>query len=311
MNPLLVEPVDSKQILLNLIILFFTFSLEGSLYHSQKEENIAPFDEFILTWNGKRPENDKINFYVRLKTDAWSPYFLYATWGKSGQNSYRYGTDIRVDQDVISTKTKATGFEIKVEGANPKDFCYHVYVNQEKTICHNVSNLGSIRLDVPGLSQKTLDHPRKMDLCSPTSSTAVIRYLSNASIDPVLFAENVCDSGFDIYGNWILNVAEASSILDSWHCWVERLCGFEELHARLMKNTPVVVSVRGPLKGSALPYAKGHLLVVKGYDAEKNMVLCMDPAFPTNEETNIAYPLSDFMAAWERRGLLSYIFEKK
>jgi hypothetical protein len=37
----------------------------------------------------------------------------------------------------------------------------------------------------------------------------------------------------------------------------------------------------------------------------------MDPAFATNEETVISYPLQDFTEAWGRRGFISYIFEKR
>jgi hypothetical protein len=75
-----------------------------------------------------------------------------------------------------------------------------------------------------------------------------------------------------------------------------------------MQNTPVIASVRGPLPGSALPYAKGHLLVVTGFDAETQNVLCMDPAFPSDAATQTAYPIADFVAAWNRRGNIAYIF---
>ncbi len=280
------------------------------MYHSQALENIAPFNELILTWNGKRPTSGTVNFYVRLKTEQWSPYLLYASWGTNKQCSYANISEIRVYQDTITTQTFATGYEILVEGADVADFRYHVFVNQAKPTVE-LSNFCSVQLQVPGLSQRILNHPRKLDLCSPTSTVAVTEFLLNQTIDPLTFASNVIDSTFDIYGNWVLNLAHASSLLgDQWNCWVERLNGFALLHARLLKNTPVIVSVKGPLSGSALPYAQGHLLVVTGYDSIAKRVCCMDPAFPTNSETLVQYPLQDFVEAWNRRGFISYIFEK-
>jgi hypothetical protein len=105
-------------------------------------------------------------------------------------------------------------------------------------------------------------------------------------------------------------VAQASTYLGKdWGLWVERLRGFQDLYERLLLNTPVIASVRGPLPGSAKPYLHGHLLVISGFDPERGEVLCMDPAFPTDEKTHIGYGLKDFLSAWKKRGNLAYIFQ--
>ncbi len=281
------------------------------------EESVEPFDELILTWNGARPSDGNYLIYVSLKTEEWSPYLLYGLWGHKGQSSFvhnKQGCSVQVHQDVVSVKKakKATGFRVKVVFENGTSIeslrSLHAFTNSLGQTLSKQTPMQSICLDVKGLSQMRLSHPRAQDLCSPTSTTAVIRYLLNQEVpDPVAFAERSWDYGFDIFGNWVLNVAESSSILgDEWDCWVARLCGFEDIYEFLSQKIPVVVSVRGPLLGSALPYAKGHLLVVIGYDAMNESVLCMDPAFPTDEETLVAYPLKDFMKAWERRGFFSY-----
>jgi hypothetical protein len=69
--------------------------------------------------------------------------------------------------------------------------------------------------------------------------------------------------------------------------------------------------VRGPLPGSAKPYANGHLMAVIGYDPSQQTVICMDPAFPADSETHVVYHLSDFLQAWSRRGNVAYVFAKK
>ena len=286
------------------------------------EEKAAPFDELMLSWNGNRPSNGKYLFYVSAKVDEWSPWLLYASWGSDEQMSCASIAEkgfARVYQDAFSITggKKGVGFKIKIVPEGNSDinnlWGLHVYTNgdQIKEQKEAISCTEFIHLPVGGISQVPLNHTRHMDLCSPASTTAVVRYLSrNAQIDPVHFAENVWDKGFDIFGNWVFNAAQAAVELGpNWNCWVERLSSFNDIYGRLHQGTPVIVSIRGPLPKSALPYAKGHLIAVVGYDPEKKEVICMDPAFPKNAQTLIGYNASDFIQAWNRRGKIAYVFE--
>jgi len=288
------------------------------------EENLAPFHELMLSWNAPRPSQGQYLFYIRVFTTEWSPWMIYASWGSEGQLSFSdkaEGFPARVYQDALEILdgAKATGVQIQVvaEGGAPLDKIHgiHLYTNGDMSFQDSLISLNGSRVEIPllGISQMQLDHPRHRDLCSPTSTVSVVRHLlQDYSIDPVCFAQNSWDGGFDIFGNWVFNVAEASNLLGSgWDCWVERLRGFHAIVERLHQNTPVIVSVRGPLSGSAQPYAKGHLLVVKGFDPAKNRVLCMDPAFSTDAETDVSYDLDDFVASWGRRGNVAYLFAKK
>lgn len=302
--------------------------VDASMFHSYSnpkiwtEENIPAFDELFLTWNGNRPLQENYHFYVSVKLEDWSPEILYASWGKNLQSTFISRTpdeSILGYQDALNVLKgkKATGFRIRVadDKGSPIDMnlALHVYTNAENAIDKDRSFDSSILLDVPGISQMQLDHPRNEELCSPTSTTAVIRYLSkNLSLDPLEFAQFSKDKEFDIFGNWVLNLVQASSELGpSWDLWVQRLENFGDIYERLLQNTPVIVSVRGPLQGSASPYAKGHLLAVIGYDVETSQVICMDPAFSKDEETRVRYGLSDFLEAWYRRGKIAYIFSRK
>jgi hypothetical protein len=310
-------------------LLFSASSARAHLLHQRaveeiwREENLPPFDELILSWNAKRPSEGKYLFYISIKTEDWSPWLFYASWGSEGQSSFLSTTEkdpVRSYQDAIEVMQgkKGTGFQIKVlaEGAaSLKDmFALHAYTNGDKTAdaLPAISSATPIALSVKGLSQMALDHVRRADLCSPTSTTAVVRHLANHSnLDPILFAKQAWDGGFDIFGNWVFNVAAAASELGScWNSWVERLNGFDDIYRQLLQGTPVVVSVKGPLKGSALPYAKGHLMVVTGFDPKEQKVVCMDPAFPQDRQTTVFYDLSDFVQAWNRRGRVAYMFHK-
>lgn len=313
-----------------LVILNFA-QLEAYVMHHQapvvqewKEENLPPFDELMLSWNAARPVQGKFLFYVSVKVDTWSPWLLYAAWGHEGQSSFSNQAEdapVKVYQDALEVMEgkKATGFQIKIVAEDSSSlrsvYGLHVYTNGDRFQEDESKDLPatSISLQVPGLSQMALDHVRHKDLCSPTSTAAVTRYLSHdETIKPLPFAEQVWDAGFDIFGNWVLNVAQAASLLGrDWDCWVERLHGFNDIYNSLKQGIPVVVSVRGPLPKSAQPYAKGHLLAVIGYDALNQKVLCMDPAFQTDHETHASYELLDFVQAWNRRGNVAYFFKKK
>jgi hypothetical protein len=288
-----------------------------------KEETLLEFDELILSWNSIRPFEGKYLFYVRVKIDSWSPWLLYATWGSDGQSGFFKATQdapVRVYQDVLSVRggEKATGFQIKIVAQDNALLnniqSLHVYTNSDETekSQSKSSYLLPVYLQVPGLSQMALNHKRSTALCSPTATAAVSRYLANNyNIDPVVFAQNSWDSGFDIFGNWVFNVAEASIQLGpQWDCWVDRLSGFDDIYEKLQEGTPVIVSVKGPLPGSAQPYSKGHLIAVIGYDPKEQKVICMDPAFSSDDQTHVCYALSDFIQAWNRRKRLAYIFKR-
>jgi Peptidase_C39 like family len=285
--------------------------------------DLSPFDELILTWNGQRPERGHLIFYISILSDGeWSPEIPYMRWGAEGQctlESLR-GAFCQNQEDSIFLKRDrcGTGFRIAVsgeEGASPSTL-------RNLTAC--TSRLSDYQLQLPtgplrgvklnirtGRSQMTLDHLCHRSLCSPTATSTAINYLLKARrVDPIRFAEQVRDQRIDIYGNWVLNMAQAAAELGpKWTCYVARLKGFEELHARLIRGLPVVVSVKGEIPGAPLPYSQGHLLLIRGYDPATKRVLVIDSAFPTDAGIETSYALDDFLAAWSLRKNVAYIFE--
>lgn len=284
-----------------------------------EKEGLLDFDELFLSWCGERKHQGMYFFYVSVKVDDWSKPLLYASWGKEGQSTYSKKSvedSFQIYQDAaqVLDGKKATGFRILIEtegGASIESlYSLHVFINCPgpfyEPMCYQ-----TIDLPVTGLSQMMQSHERADSLCSPVSITAVLKYLLNKqNIDPLAITKGSWDQGFQIFGNWVLNTAEASTWLgENRACWVQRCTGFDEIYRSLSQSIPVIVSVRGPLIGSAREYAKGHLLVVKGFDKERNEVLCMDPAFSSHEKTLISYPYDAFVKAWERRGKIAYMFQ--
>lgn len=301
---------------------------KNSLEYMWEENETIPFDELIISWNAMRPQQGRFDIETSIKSHSanWSSWYPYASWGDGiqcgGNIPATMTSNIKVEQDILSILNSevASSFRIRIratDGATLNDVyslhaCTTRLVDFESTFSEDfTSAVSKINLDVPLTSQLKLSHARSRDMCSPTSTTAVVRYLSSQKIDPITFATMAKDETFDIYGNWVLNTAHASSLLGGfWRCWVQRLQGLGEIFQQLQRGIPVVVSVKGPLPGSYLPYTQGHLLVVKGYDMDAKQVLCMDPAFPQDNETDVKYALNDFLKAWSRRQRIAYMVSK-
>jgi len=278
------------------------------IYHALQAMT-PPFNELILSWNGRRPKTGHWTFFVRLFQNEWSPWLKMAEWGPDFQRSFAEENGFaKSHQDIAKPKNGyCTGYEIKVEG-DPDSVTVCLSDLSQFPIIKPI--LPPVQLqNIPTQSQQILPHSRAKDLCSPTSTSMALHFLQ-CPIDPILFATKVHDHTFDIYGNWMLNTAAASEFLrPKYRTYVARLPDFAALHTQLQKGLPVVVSIKGPLPGAPLAYANGHLILVTGYDQDR--VYCMDPGFHANEQTLTSYALDDFLEAWTtRRKNLAYLFEK-
>lgn len=288
-----------------------------------------PFNELIVSWNALRPKNGYMTVWVSVKLREWTAWHRLAQWGQDYQrtfvnklNPYVHTKHCRVE---MQRGALGRGFRIRVtfhQGANPKNLkaCFACMSRlKDFKLMYPRIKLPSVAIKgFPRQSQLVINHERCKDLCSPVSTSMMVAYfyqrfygmkpdnpMQNYVID---FAEKSHDQGYlDIYGNWILNVAQAfDSCNGDVFFRVERLNSFYDLYHCLAQKIPVAVSVRR-LIGGATPYRKGHILVVVGWNRQKKCVICMDPAFKTTKQTLRAYPLRRFLRAWARSNNLSYV----
>ncbi len=246
-----------------------------------EEKKTMPATEFVLSWNALRPRQGYYSFYVRLKRKSWTDWRKVAEWGSDIQKSFF--EERRIEQKIRLLPEEArviTAFQVKIiacKGALLRDvdalhacLCY-----EEKCRIVKPSRvLDSILVaGVPRQSQMTLpiEHAQARRICSPTSTSMVLSYFLNDKgkkgdrcvVDPLDFAALAYDQGNDIYGNWALNVSAAYDVGGGKvRSYVAHLDSFNQLYDYLLQGTPVVVSVKGPLRGGAAPYKAGHLLVV-------------------------------------------------
>lgn len=285
------------------------------------------FSQLIFSWNAWRPTAGHFRFWVQVrdaKTKKWYKPHHMIDWGKDIQRSYistnEQGTNSYHVRLEVPTSTHADAFRIKVEAHDGAQLTFlkrlHVCVADMKKFSTipqpNYNQLSSVMLsNVPQQSQMILDHPRANNLCSPTSLSMMLGFVKKAWVDPLMCAEFVYDSGLDSYGSWPFNVAHAFEVCKGKVIFsVIRFASFAQLHQQLMRNMPVMVSVRGELEGAAKSYNDGHLLLVVGWDALRKKVICHDPAFEHNEKTRISYDIKSFLTAWGRSRNLAYKAER-
>lgn len=289
------------------------------------KNDIPLFSQLIFYWNAFRPEKGYFSFHAQVLDgkNKWHDWHTMINWGKDIQKSFSNegttGTKYCHVRLEMPPKRLAKGVRIKVvahDGAN---------LSSLRSLGINVANLSAFNEEfnhainllpsvvingIPKQSQMVLDHPKADVMCSPTSCGMLMSYLKKQPLNTLDFALGVYDYGLNSYGSWPFNIAHAFE-----HCEGEvffkvmRLPSFFELHSMLQKSIPVVVSVRGKLQGAPKEYNNGHLLLVIGWDKQKQKVICHDPAFDQNEKVYMEYDIKSFCTAWGRSRHLAYVAE--
>lgn len=313
---------------------FFTEKeIADQVFQNRKQEVVwaqevtDPFRELIISWNALRPTQGYITILGRIKCiGKWTDWQLLAKWSGDSQRTFGNKTNALARAKCSRFETmrgyEGRGFQVKAvfhDGAKPaslKALFGCISRPQLLRIASNKSELPSVLVkDVPQQSQRLL--PRDpARVCSPTSVSMLVAYFyqklygqriaGSLTEFAASMAQRVYDHGAGIYGNWILNVAQAYDALGGlvYFC-AERMNGFTDLYSCLSQKVPIVVSVRR-LPGGATSYAGGHLLAVVGWNKKRQSVLCVDPAFANNRATLRAYPLRAFLQAWARSSNLAY-----
>lgn len=283
---------------------------------------IPHFNQLLFSWNAFRPEKMHYSFFVQVRdasSKKWGTWHKMIDWGHGLQRSYSSFSDGTSRYLHVRLETEgykmADGFRIKICAA------FHDFSNM-RSITINTSNLrlfspesvrckslSSVHIaEIPKQSQIALLHDKCRMMCSPTSCSMLLGYLTKQKIDPLLFAQHSFDQGLNVYGSWPFNTAHAFELSDGVaQFYTARLHSFKQLHAKLLQGIPVVVSVRGDIIGAPKVYNNGHLLLVVGFDAQKEVVICHDPAESEDHQTVKEYPIDSFIRAWERSRRLSYV----
>jgi hypothetical protein len=148
--------------------------------------------------------------------------------------------------------------------------------------------------------------------CSPTSTTMLLRRWGtgptdrqtawvgarhkHADVDHA--ARFVYDYGYNGAGNWAFNTAYANTF--GLHSFVTRLRSLREAEAFVRRGIPLVASVRfgaGDLRGAPISATNGHLMVIRGFQADGDVVV-NDPAARRARGVRRVYDRAQFTDAW-------------
>lgn len=170
-------------------------------------------------------------------------------------------------------------------------------------------------LDVPGRSQMIYPDGGPV-WCSPTSTTMLLGYWARKLDRPELVeavpttAANVYDEVYGGTGNWTFNVAYAVARGDgALHGMVARLDSFTQVERLIAAGIPVSISIaypEGALTGGGARKTDGHLIVVKGFTPQGDVVV-NDPAFPTDDKVEATYKRDELWRAWRHSGGAVYL----
>ena len=311
-----------------------TISDERGTWVSAPVRTPFAFDELIASWNASTPAGTWIDVQMRAsgasRTTKW---YMLAVWSSGDDTIHRTTVkgqndgDGRVNVDTFEKADAApelTSYELRVTlhraagvTATPAVSFLAAVVSREAQ--HTVPSpfSGVARdLDVPMLSQEThTGHYAEYDgggeaWCSPTSTAMVLGFWKTgpSAADLAAFpgaahadgqvdhaARFTYDWSYSGAGNWPYNTAYAAryGLLG----FVTRLRSLSEAERFIEAGIPLIASISGVLPGFLFTSTNGHLLVIRGFAANGD-VITNDPAVRANAHARKVYPRADFERIW-------------
>ena len=292
------------------------------------------FDELVASWNADTPAGTWIKVEMQARgSGRETKFYSMMTWASGDTDIHRTSTPGQGSSDGdVSVDT----FK-RANGAAPLDsyrLRVTLYQRSGSTATPSVSMLAAmvstpfkyeipspfdgstVDLQVPPFSQE--EHKGEFPeydgggeaWCSPTSTAMVMGALGASPSDDELekfpgpnygdpqvdfAARYTYDWNYKGAGNWPANVAYAARYgLDGF---VTRLRSLREAEGFISTSIPLVASINGDLPGFLFGKTNGHLLVIRGFAANGD-VITNDPAAKTNDDVRKVYGRADFERVW-------------
>lgn len=297
-------------------------------------------DQAVASWNLDAGTVALIETRARTADGSWHPWQVLARWGQTGDRRSAEPGDAGagpvVDTDVL-TAAKGGAFDavqlrvtLAEDAPSPRplrlaavNFTAPDRDGRAGQVARGAEPRGAASALVP-LSQRA--YPARDDLggggpawCSPTSLTVVAlawgARIPDAAPEDVppgadprvpWLARAVYDAAYHGTGNWSFNAAVAGEL--GFDAVVTRLASLHSASALTGAGIPLIASISfgpGELAGADYDTA-GHLLVIRGFDADGD-VLVADPANPGGAAGLRIYPRAAFDAAWARSRRTVYL----
>lgn len=250
---------------------------------------------------------------------AWGPWYALGTWGAdkaSVPDQEDERAKVEVDTLELKSPADALRWRVVLEGGGkpPVLSLFAVSYDDKGGFAASTRPYAegpwTRELDVPARSQRIEEKSYSGDICSPTSLSMAAAFwgVSRPTRD---WVADVYDSGSKIYGNWPFNVAAAAE--RGLSGYVTRLASIEELQDEIAAGRPAVASLtfkEGELNGAPMRHTRGHLVVVRGFTKDGDVVV-NDPGAPPDSIRRV-YKRKEFERAWllNKRGVIYRLLGK-
>jgi hypothetical protein len=277
-----------------------------------------PFDTVIPSWNAITPSGTWVQIELRVfrpSDNYWTKYYNLGIWASGTETIQRRSVSGQSDTDgYVATDT------LLLRGAP----AYTRYQYRVTLFTTDLRSSPSLRLvsvmtsdsykEPNGLAiasdqqawGRDLDVPMRSQMiykgggevwCSPTSTSMVLAYWGYSVPVPEAAAATY-DVVYDGNGNWPFNTAWAGSY--GLEAYVTRMSSMAQIEEWISAGVPVIMSYAygpGELPGSPLTSTDGHLMVVRGFDANGN-VITNDPAAASDDAVRIVYDRATLERLW-------------
>jgi hypothetical protein len=311
-----------------------TISDERGTWTSAMVRTPFAFDRLIASWNATTPAGTWIDVQMRASgASRQTKFYTLAIWSSGDDTIHRTtvrgqsDSDGRVNVDTFEAGPGAaelTSYELRLTlhraagvVATPS-VALLAAVTSRVALPSFPSPFGGVvrDLDVPMLSQEThTGHYPEYDgggeaWCSPTSTAMVLGFwktgpsagdlaafpgASHADGQVDHAARFTYDRSYEGAGNWPFNTAYAAQY--GLEGFVTRLRSLTEAERFIAAGIPLIASINGVLPGFLFTSTNGHLLVIRGFDANGD-VITNDPAVRANAQARKVYPRLEFESVW-------------
>ncbi len=266
------------------------------------------FTELVASWSATTPRGTWVEIAAQARgSRTWHVLGRWASGARARRRTSVNG-DAQVDTDIWRPGDDVDAYRLRLTRhgsarARPQVHTLGAVVSAGPVRATTSAPLRrSARvLDVPRLSQMTWKAVGGGGWCSPTSVAMVLSHagtLPPGTDIPRAAAEVVDPAYADGTGNWSFNTAWAATL--TGHAFVTRLRDLRDAERYVDAGVPLVASVaypRGALTGAPVRGTDGHLVVVRGFTADGDVVT-NDPAAPTERSVRRTYDRGQFERAW-------------
>ncbi len=288
-----------------------------------------PINSVVVSWNAATPAGTWLEVHIRTQqAGAWTHWYNLPIWASTFDTIHRHSIDGQsdaggsIDTDTYTAGTQnATAYQVALTlfatSSSVSPTIRRVAAIASYNNAQSVQKIAADKsvwgknLAVPQRSQmlpeyKGLSYGGGGEVwCSPTSTSMVMAYWSTMLKKPELnqtvpdAAKDTYDSTYEGTGNWPFNTAYAGSY--GLHAFVTRMYSLSQIEQWVKVGVPIVIGIaykKGELPNSPIPSTNGHLLVVRGFAANGD-VIANDPAAASNEQVQITYPRDTFESLWQ------------